>query len=141
MNAASFGFLRVRAPNRMAEILDFRIAYSLRSEIRKKIFYKISSRALAASEIRKKFRALRSALLQTDNVGIAKFFANAFFAATAAQIALDGAIRSLFGPPHRLDRKVSVPRRERAPGWTGRWRPFKNRPKFERLPALVGRSE
>jgi hypothetical protein len=30
--------LRTRAPNRMAEMLDSRIAYSLRSEIRKKIF-------------------------------------------------------------------------------------------------------
>jgi hypothetical protein len=30
----------MRAPNRMAEMLDSRIAYSLRSEIRKKIFYK-----------------------------------------------------------------------------------------------------
>jgi hypothetical protein len=43
MNAASFRFfifLRMRAPNRMAEILDFQIAYSLRSEIRKKILSK-----------------------------------------------------------------------------------------------------
>jgi len=114
MNAASFGFLRERAPERMAEILDFRIAYSLRSEIRKKIFEKIFRVSRIVGEHSKKLCAPRSAH-SAKKARVAKSVANAALRQSQPQIRLDGGILSFCGLAACPDGNVRGPGRERAP--------------------------